>query len=113
MEAISTIINKLELNSSYEIVMSAIVSSIRILDTHGQSISDEKEQALFYQKIGNIHESYKDFKFFESEKDLPHNQVKIRNTSIGLRSILSEFDHIQVEQITSTFQPVPLYRLLD
>lgn len=104
MKTISKIAETLNINSSCETVIAASLLSIRILDTYGNSIVDEKEQSLFYDKIRHIIESYKELLILKSEKDTPAKIVTIRNKSLSLRDTLLRFRHIEVEQITSTFQ---------
>ena len=113
MKTIPEIAETLKIDSSYETVISAFVSSIRILETYANSIADEKEQAIFYGKITPIVESCNEFAFLKSEKDTIKNRAIIKGKAIGLRDTLSRFRHIEVEQITSTFQLHPLSLLCD
>lgn len=104
MKTIPEIINTLKIDSSYETVISAFVSSIRILDTYGNSIADEKEKLLFYGKIRPIVESCRELAILKSEKETPKKIVAVKNNSLSLRDTLLRFRHIHVEQITSTFE---------
>lgn len=104
MKTIPEISETLKIDSSYETVISAYLLSIRILDTYGNSIADEKEKLLFYGKIRPIVESCRELSILKSEKDTPAKIVTIRNKSLSLRDTLLRFRHIHVEQITSTFE---------
>lgn len=104
MKTISEIAETLKIDSSYETVISAFESSIKILDTYGKSIADEKEQLLFYGKIRPIVESCRELSILKSEKETSKKIVTVRNNSLSLRDTLLQFRHIHVEQITSDFQ---------